>query len=160
MRISICAVGRLRRGPHKDLFDHYMKLVNTRAPQAGVSGVRHVEIDPRKGPSGTDGRAWQAEQLLRHAPDAGLIVVLDETGSPFSSESFARKLSGWRGEGTKELAFMIGGPFGHGGGVLKRADLVWSLGPATWPHELVPVMIAEQLYRSICIVTGHPYHHG
>lgn len=160
MRMSVCAVGRLRRGAHEDLVQHYSKLITTRATHAGFTGFRYVEIDDRKSPDGEAGRAWQAQKLLQQVPDASLIVALDEGGKSLSSETFAQKLGSWRDQGTRSLSFLIGGPFGHGGEVLERADFKWALGPATWPHELVPIMVAEQIYRSLCILTGHPYHHG
>ncbi len=160
MRLSICAVGRLRRGPHEDLVGHYSKLIAARAPQAGFTDFHYREIDDRKSPTGEAGRAWQARKLIQQVPEASLMIALDEKGKSLSSEDFARKLGSWRDQGTRSMSFLIGGPFGHGDDVLNRANFKWALGPATWPHELVPIMVAEQLYRSICILTGHPYHHG
>lgn len=160
MRLSICAVGRLRRGAHEDLVHHYAKLIKSRAPQAGFTEFRYIDVDDRKSPAGEAGRAWQAQKLLQQVPDGGLIVALDEGGKSLPSESFAKTLGTWRDQGPKSLSFLIGGPYGHGNDVLDRAGFKWALGPATWPHELVPIMVAEQLYRSLCILTGHPYHHG
>jgi 23S rRNA (pseudouridine1915-N3)-methyltransferase len=160
MRITICEVGRLRRSPHRELFETYVKLFRARAPQAGITEFRFIEIDDRKSPTGEAGRAWQAQRLLQKAPESSLVIAMDEAGKSYSSDDFAQIVRGWRDEGTRDLTFMIGGPFGHGEEVLSRAHFIWALGPATWPHELVPIMVAEQLYRSICILTGHPYHHG
>lgn len=150
----------MRRGSHEDLFLHYSKLLKSRAPQAGITDFTHVAIDDRKSPDGEAGRSWQAQKLLQQVPKAGLIVALDEGGTSLTSENLARQIGTWRDQGTKNLSFLIGGPFGHGKDVLSRAHFQWALGPATWPHDLVAIMAAEQLYRSVCILTGHPYHHG
>mgnify|MGYP002654074810 CR=1 FL=1 len=85
-------------------------------------------------------------------------VVLDGRGSALSSEAFAARLAGWRDDGLREAQFLIGAADGHDGPTLEGADLLLAFGPATWPHLLVRAMLAEQLYRAVSILSGHPYH--
>jgi 23S rRNA (pseudouridine1915-N3)-methyltransferase len=159
MRITICAVGRLRQGPEQDLINHYIKLLRGTASQAGFTSVDMLEVDDRKSPKGPTGQIWQAEQLMSKIPNGAQIVALDENGKTLSSPALATKMSTWK-EQTRDLAFLIGGPDGHGKDVLDKACFNWALGPATWPHMLARALVVEQIYRTSCILTGHPYHHG
>ena len=96
--------------------------------------------------------------MLRDPPD-GALVVLAESGLTLTSDAFAARLSRWRDQGTREAGFLIGGPDGLGREAAHdRADLVLAFGAMTWPHQLVRIMLAEQLYRAVTILTGHPYH--
>jgi 23S rRNA (pseudouridine1915-N3)-methyltransferase len=87
------------------------------------------------------------------------VVALDGRGKPWSSEQLSHELARWR-MGGRDLAILIGGPDGHAADVLARADQRWSLGPLTLPHMLVRLVVAEQLYRAVSIIAGHPYHRG
>lgn len=87
-----------------------------------------------------------------------VAVVLDERGRNMASRDFAAKIGTWRDDGVGEIVFLIGGADGHDEAVRARADLLLSLGAMTWPHQLVRVMLAEQLYRAQQILAGHPYH--
>ena len=100
----------------------------------------------------------EASQLLALVPDGAIAVVLDERGKALSSADFANRIGTWRDDGIRDIIFMIGGADGHHERVRNRADLLFSLGRATWPHMLVRGMIAEQLYRAQQILAGHPYH--
>ena len=84
-------------------------------------------------------------------------VALDVKGKSLSTENLAQKLESWQGLG-KEVCFIIGGADGLDESVLKRADFVWSLSALTFPHQLVKVILAEQIYRAVMILQGHPYH--
>jgi 23S rRNA (pseudouridine1915-N3)-methyltransferase len=86
------------------------------------------------------------------------LVLLDERGKNFSSEEFAGRLGLFRDGGRKALVVAIGGPDGHDQSLRDQADLVVSFGELTWPHQLVRVMLGEQLYRAATILSGHPYH--
>ena len=87
-----------------------------------------------------------------------VAVVLDERGKSFNSRDFAGQIGTWRDDGVAEIVFLIGGADGHDDAVRERADLLLSLGSLTWPHQLVRVLLAEQLYRAQQILAGHPYH--
>jgi 23S rRNA (pseudouridine1915-N3)-methyltransferase len=93
-------------------------------------------------------------------PADARVVALDERGRNLSSTEFASRLERWRDEGVRDIAFLVGGADGLAQSVRDRADFVLALGTLTWPHELVRVLVAEQIYRAWTIVQGHPYHRG
>jgi 23S rRNA (pseudouridine1915-N3)-methyltransferase len=146
--MQVIAVGRMRTGPEADLFARYAarlrpRLLLSEVPEA--SGAP-AEIKRREG-----------EALLAALPRDAFAVVLDGGATAVSSEALAALLEGWLAAGKKPV-FLIGGAEGLSAAVLARADHVLSLGPLTWPHMLVRVMLAEQLFRARAIAAGHPYH--
>lgn len=150
MRITIATVGRARGGPIAELFDDYAKRL------AWPVALKEIEIKGALPPAETQAREGQA--LLAAVPAKARLVVLDGRGTELDSEGLAKRLGAWRDQGTADLAFLIGGADGHTDDVLGRADLRLSLGPMTWPHRLVRVMLVEQIYRAASILAGHPYH--
>ncbi len=108
--------------------------------------------------------AWQqrteSERILAALKPGEKVVVLDERGKQLTSPGFAQRLGTWRDQGARELAFVIGGAYGMTEAVRERADLVLSLSPMVFPHQLVRVLFAEQLYRALSILKGTGYHHG
>jgi 23S rRNA (pseudouridine1915-N3)-methyltransferase len=103
--------------------------------------------------------ADEGAAILAAVPKSAYVIALDGRGKPWSSEELAAQLGRWRMLG-KDLAFLIGGPDGLAPAVLERADQRWSLGPATLPHPLVRIIVAEQLYRAVSQLGNHPYHRG
>ncbi len=87
-----------------------------------------------------------------------MVVVLDEGGKTVDSRSLADKIATWRDSGARDLVFVVGGPDGLAAGTIASADLRLAFGAMTWPHQLVRIMLAEQLYRIVTILSGHPYH--
>jgi 23S rRNA (pseudouridine1915-N3)-methyltransferase len=154
MRLHICAVGRLRSGPEKALVDDYLTRCGRTGRPLGLGPATVIEIDDRK----TDGKAAEAEALLRAVPDGAVLCALDERGVTMTSPDFAARLGRWRDGGAQNAAFTIGGADGLDWAVLDRADLILSLGAMVWPHMLARVMLAEQLYRAAGILAGTPYH--
>lgn len=102
-------------------------------------------------------RRSEGQALLAAVPPGAIVVALDERGSKWSTAQLAKRLEGWMQEG-RDLAFLIGGPDGLSEACRGGADFIWSLGPATFPHALVRVMVAEQLYRAWSVTRNHPYH--
>ncbi len=149
MRVTIAAVGRARGGALAALYDDY----TGRLPWQ----VTLREIAEADGPQRSD---REGGKLLAAVPDGAVVVALDETGKTFDSETFAAWIARQRDEGSRDLAFVIGGAGGLVDEIRNRAGLVLSLGPMTWPHMMVRTMLAEQLYRTHTILTGHPYHRG
>ena len=150
MRLLIAAVGKMKPGVLRDLYDEYVARLTWPVT------LREVEI---KKTLGTLERRRQEAELLRAViPSGAKRLVLDERGASLSSEVFARRLGGWRDDGVAELVFLIGGADGVDQSLRVEADLVLSLGLMTWPHLLVRGMLAEQLYRAQQILAGHPYH--
>ena len=150
MRVHVIAVGKVRAGPERDIFDAYRK----RLPWP----VETREVEARR-QAGTDERRRDEAQLLLKAVPAGAhIIALDERGTALSSREFARRIGRWRDDGVPALAFLIGGADGLDEDVRRAAALLLAFGPMTWPHQLVRAMLAEQLYRASSILAGHPYH--
>lgn len=150
MRFLILAVGRARAGPEQALYDHYARRLGETLALKEVEEKRPLPPDKL--------RQREAELLLDALPPRGLVVALDEHGKTMGSKALARKVQDWRDDGQPQASFLIGGADGHGEAVLQRADLSLSLGAMTWPHLLVRGLLAEQLYRAQCILSGHPYH--
>src|SRR5690606_2296263 len=119
----------------------------------GLPPVTLTEIDDRKG----GGMAGEGALIARAVPAAAALVVLDERGEQLTSPDFAARLAGWRDAG-RDVALAIGGADGLDPALRARADLAISLGRMVWPHMLVRVMLAEQLYRAATILAGSPYH--
>ena len=153
MRVSICAVGRLRAGPEKLLFDDYLLRFDRTGRALGLGPATVLEVEEKKG----GGMPAEAALLARAVPEGALLCVLDERGAVMTSPAFATCLSQWRDAG-RDLAFVIGGADGIDPGLRARADAALSFGPMVWPHMLVRVMLAEQLYRAASILAGAPYH--
>lgn len=153
MRITLIAVGRLRSGPEADLVGDYLDRFARTGRGLGLPPISVIEIDDRK----SGGMADEAARIIRALPDKAALALLDERGPPLTSPGFADHLAGWRDAG-RDLALVIGGADGVGSGLRARADLLISLGPMVWPHMLVRVMLAEQLYRAATILAGTPYH--
>ncbi|UUX48084.1 23S rRNA (pseudouridine(1915)-N(3))-methyltransferase RlmH [Nisaea acidiphila] len=150
MKLTLAAVGKARRDVHAELFAHY------RARLSWPLDLKEVDIRRKLPPEQL--QEEEATQLLAQVPDGAIAVVLDERGKTLSSAEFANRIGAWRDDGVRDIVFLIGGADGHHESCRKRADLLLSLGRATWPHMLVRGMIAEQLYRAQQILAGHPYH--
>jgi len=153
MRITICAVGRLRAGPERELITDYIKRFDRTGRALGLGPVSVVEVEDRKG----GGMQAEAELLERAVPKGALICTLDERGQIISSPDFSKHLADWRDQG-RDLAMIIGGADGIDATLRAKADFSLSFGAMVWPHMLVRVMVAEQLYRAASILAGAPYH--
>ena len=154
MRIHICAVGRLRAGPERDLTLDYLKRFDRNGRAIGLGQALMSEVEDKKG----GGMAAEAALLERAIPGGALICCLDERGRQMSSPDFADLIAGWRDAGRQDAAFVIGGADGLDPAFRDRADAALSFGAMVWPHLLVRVMLAEQLYRAASILAGSPYH--
>ncbi len=137
MLLHIVARGKIGRSPEAELVDRYFQRI--------AWPTRVTELPDRGG-------------KVPDLPAGSIVVALDERGSALSSAALASKLESWRDGGKREARFLIGAADGHGDEVRNAADLLMSFGPATWPHLLVRAMLAEQLFRSVSILAGHPYH--
>jgi 23S rRNA (pseudouridine1915-N3)-methyltransferase len=146
--VRLIAIGRLRPGPELALFDRYNDRLR---PRLEVTELPEAEGAP------SEIKRRESQALLAAVTSKTQLVALDLGGPALSSEAFASRLESWLASG-RPLAFMIGGAEGLSSEVLDRADQVLSLGPLTWPHMLVRVMLAEQLFRARSIASCHPYH--
>lgn len=153
MRVTICAVGRLRSGPEKALIDDYLDRFGKTGRALSLGPAQITEVEAKKG-----GQAAEAELLQRAVPTGAALICLDERGKMLSSPDFAATLARFRDTGRQELVLAIGGADGHTPEMRARADLLLSFGPMVWPHMLARAMLAEQLYRAAQILAGTPYH--
>ncbi len=149
----IAAVGRLRQGPEASLIADYLDRHAKAGRALGLPPVNLVEVEDKRG----GGMAAEAPLLAKAIPDGAALVVLDERGQMLSSPEFAARIADFR-DAARDLAFMIGGADGIDPGLRSRADLAISFGRMVWPHMLVRVMLAEQIYRATTILAGSPYH--
>ena len=153
MKVHVCAVGRLRAGPEHALITDYLTRFDRTGRALGLGPATVTEVEDKKG----GGMAAEAALLSRALPANALVCVLDERGTTMTSPEFATRLAGWRDLG-RDLAFVIGGADGIDPALRARADAALSFGAMVWPHMLVRVMLAEQLYRAATILSGGPYH--
>jgi 23S rRNA (pseudouridine1915-N3)-methyltransferase len=149
LRLTVIAVGRCRDAALTALWRDYAGRL--RPP------LELIEVEDKRR-TAPDRKAREAQLLLDAVPKGARLVALDERGKNLDSVAFAKQLTAWRDQGTAELAFAIGGADGLDRAVTDQAGLVLSLGAMTWPHMLVRVMLAEQLFRADTIASGHPYH--
>jgi len=158
MRIIVAAIGRLKQGPETELAERYRK----RAAQVGRSlGLRDVEIVEIRESRAEDAGKRMIEESIALAtiiPQGAAVVLLDPRGDNLDSAGLANQLAKWRGAAKPVAVFVIGGPDGLAASLADKADVKLAFGAATWPHQLVRVMLMEQLYRAATILTGHPYH--
>ena len=154
MRLHICAVGRLRTGPERALIDDYLQRFDRTGRALGLGPVLVHEVEDRKG----GGMAAEAALLERALPQGAYVMVLDERGRQMTSPDFAAQMAGLRDGGRQDMALVIGGADGLSPAFRQRADAALSFGAMVWPHMLVRVMLAEQLYRAASILAGSPYH--
>ncbi|WP_425045844.1 23S rRNA (pseudouridine(1915)-N(3))-methyltransferase RlmH [Primorskyibacter sp. S87] len=154
MLIHICAVGRLRAGPEKTIIDDYLSRFDRTGRALGLGPARVVEVEDKK----SAGMSAEAGLLRKALPKGAVICTLDERGKVISSPDFANRLADWRDTGRQDLAIVIGGADGIDPSLRAEADFSISLGKMVWPHMLVRVMLAEQLYRAATILAGSPYH--
>ncbi|WP_322890363.1 MULTISPECIES: 23S rRNA (pseudouridine(1915)-N(3))-methyltransferase RlmH [unclassified Yoonia] len=154
MRVQICAVGRLRQGPERELYEDYLTRFDRTGRALALGPAQLIEVEDKKG----GGMAAEAALLRRAVPDGALICTLDERGRVMTSPQFADLLASWRDQGRQDVAFVIGGADGIDPDLRAQADASLSFGAMVWPHMLVRVMLAEQLYRAASILSGGPYH--
>ncbi len=157
MRLSIHAVGRMKAGPERELADRYLGRLAKAGPAVGLEFSGVAEIAESRARDVDERRREEWSSLAAHRADAAL-VLLDERGGNPSSQELAAAIARLRDDGRRHLVLAIGGPDGHDASARRAADLVVSFGAQTWPHQLVRVMLAEQLYRAATILAGHPYH--
>ena len=157
MRIAIAAIGRMKQGPERELVARYLDRARASGKPLALTCFDILEFAESRA-SSADSRKDEEARVLRAALPEGIVVALDEHGRSLASAAFATQLSRWRDDGRPAISFVIGGADGLDPAFAKAADLTLSFSPLTWPHQLVRIMLAEQLYRTTTILSGHPYH--
>ncbi len=158
MRLIIAAVGRLKDGPERTLFEKYRDRFEPLAKRLGLAPVTWHEIGESRAADTAKRREEEGTALLKLTREAEFIIALDERGKHLTSDNFAKTLAKTRDGGAKTAGIIIGGPDGFSDAVRDAARLQVALGAMTLPHQLVRVLLAEQLYRAATILSGHPYH--
>ena len=154
MRLHICAVGRLRKGPELALIDDYQTRFNRTGRALGLGPLSIIEVEVKKG----GGSPAEAELLQRAIPKGAHVIALDERGKTHTSPNFAQTLARLRDTGSQDVTFVIGGADGLAPSLRDQAHQALSFGQMVWPHMLARVMLTEQLYRAANILSGGPYH--
>lgn len=160
MKIALIGVGRLKAGPERELFDRYWKRLSDAARSAAITGVDCRELSESRARRAEDRRAEEAAAIRAAVPPGAALVALDERGAALTSPQWAAEIGGARDRGAASYVVAIGGPDGLDPALREGAARTISFGALTWPHQLVRILAAEQLYRALTILSGHPYHRG
>jgi len=158
MRIIVAAIGRLKQGPETELSERFRKRAAQTGRQLGLRDVEIVEIRESRAGDASKRMLEESIALANVVPQGAAVALLDARGDNLDSASLAAQLAKWRGQGRPAAVFLIGGPDGLSPSLQDKAELKLAFGAATWPHQIVRVMLLEQLYRAATILTGHPYH--
>lgn len=158
MKVLVHAVGRMKAGPERELADRYFDRFARSGPAVGLEFAGVIEIAESRAQTGSERKRDEGQRLQAQLQAGMALVLLDERGKNFSSEDFAGRIGLLRDGGRRGLVLAIGGADGHDASLRDQAELVLSFGALTWPHQLVRVMLGEQLYRAATILSGHPYH--
>lgn len=156
MRIYLVSVGRRMPTWVEAGYEDYARRLPAQC------ALQLVELEPArriKGAGGALARADEGERILRSLPRGVGVTALDPGGQAWTSEALARRIEGWMGAG-RDRALLVGGADGLAPDCLSRADERWSLSNLTFPHQLVRILVAEQIYRAWSLLKGHPYHRG
>ena len=157
MRIVVAAVGRMKRGPEQELAERYRGRTEKSGRGIGLRSVEIVEIAESRARDAQRRMLEESIALANVIPKGAATVLLDPRGEAVDSNAFAKRLRGWN-DGGRDAAFVIGGPDGLAPSLSESADLHLAFGALTWPHQLVRIMLLEQIYRAVTILSGHPYH--
>jgi len=159
VNVTIVAVGRLKAGPERELVARYLERAVAAGRRAGLTVQTRVLPESRAGSAEARCRE-EADAILSVLPDDARLVALDERGKPMTSDRFAGTIGQWRDAGIRDAVLAIGGADGHGEAIRNAATATLSFGAMTWPHQIARILAAEQVYRAVTILTGHPYHRG
>lgn len=158
MKITVLTVGKIKEKYLRDAIAEYVKRLS-RYCKLDIIEVADEKTPDSVGPAIEDSiRRKEAERLLKHIRDDACVITLEINGNMLDSVSFARKIEQYGIQGKSHLIFVIGGSIGLGDDILKRSDYALSFSRMTFPHQLMRVILLEQIYRSYRIIEGEPYH--
>jgi 23S rRNA (pseudouridine1915-N3)-methyltransferase len=158
MRLVVISVGRLKQGPERELAERYRGRFDDIGRKLGFRGLEIHEVPESRARDAATRIAEEGAAISALIPEKSVLVTLDEHGAGIDSTSFARHLGHWRDDSVANNVFVIGGADGLSPDLRRKSKLTVAFGAATWPHQLVRVMLLEQIYRAATILAGHPYH--
>jgi 23S rRNA (pseudouridine1915-N3)-methyltransferase len=158
MRLVVIAVGRLKQGPERELAERYRKRFDDIGRKLGFRGLDIHEIPESRARDAATRIANEAAAISAAIPENSVLVTLDERGENIGSQALALRLGRWRDQAVQSTVFVIGGADGLSPELTAKEKSRIAFGAATWPHQMVRVMLLEQLYRAATILSGHPYH--
>jgi 23S rRNA (pseudouridine1915-N3)-methyltransferase len=158
VRLLLLSVGRLKAGPERDLAARYEERAAAGARAARLTGFEARTVEESRARRAEDRKAEEARALLALVPPGAVLIALDERGRGLTSEAFAAEIGKARDAGAPAFALALGGPDGHDETLRAAARMTLAFGAMTWPHQLARILAAEQLYRAVTILSGHPYH--
>ena len=158
MRLMLISIGRLKKGPERELAERYRERFDDISRKLGFRGLEIHELPESRARDAATRISEEAAAIAALIPEKAVVVALDERGDNVDSASFARHLGRWRDESVPYNVFVIGGADGLSPDLRRKAKLSMAFGAATWPHQMVRVMLLEQIYRAATILAGHPYH--
>jgi 23S rRNA (pseudouridine1915-N3)-methyltransferase len=158
MRLVVAAIGRLKDGPERELAERYRKRAEQTGRRIGFRDTEVVEIRESRAQEVGKRMIEESIALANVIPDKAVLVILDDRGESLDSATLASRLGRWRDDGRPATVFVIGGDDGLAPSLRNKATLRLAFGAATWPHQLVRIMLLEQIYRAVSILSGHPYH--
>jgi 23S rRNA (pseudouridine1915-N3)-methyltransferase len=160
MRVIVAAVGRLKQGPERELAAAYRKRADALGRSLGLRQIEVIEIRESRARDPERRRNEESIAIANIVPDRAGVILFDSAGENIDSPGLAALLQKYREDNRAALCFVIGGADGITHSLRGRASRVLAFGAATWPHQLVRIMLLEQLYRAATILARHPYHRG
>lgn len=158
MRITVLTVGKLKEKYLKDALAEYAKRLQAYC-KLDILEVADEKTPDQAGETAKAGiRTREGERLLKHIREDAYVITLEIKGEQLTSEAFADKLEKLFISGVSHIIFVIGGSIGLGEEVLARSDYALSFSEMTFPHQLMRVVLLEQVYRGFRIIKGEPYH--
>lgn len=158
MRLQLIAVGRLKAGPERDLFERYAKRLADATRAVGIAGFECREVDEGRARRPEDRQAEEARAIRAAVPAGARLALCDERGKSLTSVEFSAEIGAARDQGDAAYVLVLGGPDGLDPKLRAEAHRLIAFGAMTWPHQLARIMAAEQAYRALTILAGHPYH--
>jgi 23S rRNA (pseudouridine1915-N3)-methyltransferase len=160
VKIDLIAIGRLKAGPERDLATRYADRFKAIGRRMGLDGPYPIELSESLARRDTDRRDEEAAMILAEIPQHHALIVFDEGGETLDSTRFAQQIGSWRDGAQSGLSLVIGGADGLAKDLLTKARMRLAFGKMTIPHQLVRILVLEQLYRAATILSNHPYHRG
>lgn len=158
MKLTILCVGRLKDDAEAAIVARYFERLSQMGAQLGLGPATVIDLPESRARTAAERKQAEAGALRQRIPPGARIFVLDERGRTLTSVEFSEKLREIRDYGAKSLCIIIGGPDGLDPNFVREADQAISFGRMTLPHGLARAVLAEQLYRALTIIAGHPYH--